>query len=233
MSDQQMALMEGEEKSEMGALLKMAISKDIDIDKLKELIALKNAEQDRQCKQDFDLHFSAMQKCFKPIKKIKKGYGYYYAPLEHLQEECGQIIADHGFSYRWKEDALREGGKRIILIISGWGHTDDSTHFDIPKLEGTSQQNAAQVLGSMSTYGKRYTFMSGFGITVEDEDDDAASLTFEDGIMYANEVQQIRNCKSMDELKSIFPTLYKSTDKDGKDILTIEKDKKKKELSGD
>ena len=216
---------------QMESLLQMAISQDIDVEKLDKLIELKNREEERQCKKDFDYHFAEMQRKFKPVKKSKEGYGYNYAPLEQLQKEYGDIIAQHGFAYRWREEPLNEGGKRIVLIISGWGHTDEKTTFDIPALDATKQQNKAQVLGSMTTYGKRYTFMSGFGIIVEDEDDDTASLNFEDGVQYSNEIQQIRSCSTLDELKEVFGLLYKSLDRQGKQIITIEKDKKKKGLS--
>ena len=235
MSETDLQVTEGTElqgqETEMSSLLRMAVSQDLDTEKLEKLIDLKNREEERQCKKVFDDKFAEMQRQFEPVKKSKEGYGYNYAPLEHLQKQFGQTIADYGFSYRWKEQPLEDGGKRVILIISGWGYTDDSTTFDIPKLEGTKQQNAAQILGSMTTYGKRYTFMSGFGIIVEDEDDDAASLSFEDGVQFSNEIQQIRSASSLEELKEVFGMLYKSySDSTAKKIFTTEKDKRKKEL---
>jgi len=218
--------------TEMGALLQMAVSQDLDTEKLEKLIELKNREEERHCKKDFDFHFAEMQKCFEPVKRGKDGYGYKYAPIDVMQKKYGPIISDHGFSYRWRESALDNGGKKVTLIISGWGHTDDSTSFDIPKLDATKQQNAAQVLGSMSTYGKRYTFMSGFGIIVEDEDDDAAALNFEDGIAHATEINYIRACNTMEELKDTFKALYTGTnDRTAQQIFSMEKDKRKKELT--
>lgn len=231
MSEQMDLQVVDDQQSQMTMLIKMAVSNNLDTDKLSKLIELKNQEEQRQCKKDFDYHFAQMQREFKPVKKAKAGYGYNYAPLELLQKEYGQTIADHGFAYRWREEPIDGGSKRIILIISGHGHTDESTSFDIPPLEGTKQQNKAQVLGSMTTYGKRYTFMSGFGIIVEDEDDDGAS--FEDGIHYAKKVSLIRGANSMDELKAVFTKLYHEmgNDQAGKQILSSEKDKRKKELA--
>ena len=223
-----------EQGGELSSLLRLAVTQDVDAEKLEKLIELKNREEERLCKKEFDSHFSQMQKKFSPIKKTKKGYGYNYAPLEDLLKHFGQTISDHGFSYRWREGPLSDGGKRVILVISGWGYTDESTTFDIPKLEGTQKQNTAQVLGSMSTYGKRYTFMSGFGIVVEDEDDDAASLSYDAGVQYANEVQQIRSAASLEELKGIFAWLYKSyTEPEARQIFSREKDARKKELQND
>lgn len=218
-------------QSETGALLKMAINKDLDIEKLEKLIELKNRGEERACKKDFETHFSLMQADFPPVKRSKEGYGYNYTPLEVMQKNLNPIISKHGFSYKWSEDSIPEG-KKITLIISGWGHSE-STSFDVPALQPTKQQNAVQVLGSMSTYGKRYTFVSGFGVTIEDEDDDAASLTFDDGVQYAEPTNWISTCKTLEDLSKTWSQIWTQTegDKIGREILTIVKDKKKKELS--
>ncbi len=217
-------------QSETAALLKLAIDKDLDIGKLEKLIDLKNREDEKIGKKEFDNHFAQIQAKFPPVKRSKEGYGYNYTPLEVMQKSHNPIIAEFGFSYKWKEVSLPEGGKKVILIINGYGYTDEETSFDIPKLEATKQQNAVQVLGSMSTYGKRYTFVSGFGITIEDEDDDAAALTFADGVQYAQQVQWIESCETKEDLVKTWKEVWTQlgTDKLGKDILTVIYNKQKK-----
>jgi len=214
-------------QSESGALLKMAIDKDLDVDKLAKIIDMNVEEKKRQAKANFDLHFAKMQAEFPPVKRSKEGYGYNYTPLEVMQNSHNPIITKHEFSYKWKEESL-ENGKKIILIISGYGH-DDKTSFDVPILQATKQQNAVQVLGSMTTYGKRYTFVSGFGVTIEDEDDDAASLTFADGVQYAQQVQWLESCETKEDLIKTWKEIYKElgNDKVGLQILTVIKDKQK------
>lgn len=219
-------------QSETGHLLKMAIDKDLDVDKLEKLIELKVKEEERQCKKDFDSHFAEMQKEFEPIDKTKEAYSSKYAPLPLMVKKYSPIISKHGFSFKWRESAI-ENGKRVTIIINGWGHEDATTYFDIPPLKSTGSQNAAQVVASMSTYGNRYTFKSGFGITEIDEDDDAASLTFEDGVKYAAIVQQINDCQTMKELGELWTTFWKDDDYDLEDKRRVGyiKDKKKKELA--
>lgn len=221
--------------SESQALLRMAIDKDLDIDKLEKLIGMKNAEEDRKCKKDFDFHFSEMQKEFKPIFRSKKGDKGNYAPVDVLCDTYGPIIAKHGFSFYWDEEEIVDGALKIILYISGHGHTKRNTKTlpdyipDKGLSSGKPIMNVLQAEGTRTTYGQRYTFKNGFGITETDEDTDG-NLSFFDGVMYAEQTKAIRECKTLKELGEAWKLLYPTLTKDGKDVLTVIKDKKKAEL---
>lgn len=153
------------------------MTKDLDPEKLDKFVALYNQQQDRQRKEDFEAHFAALQADLGPIVKSKDAMNqgkkmYSYAPLDTLQAACGEAISRHGFSYSWREETKEGGIKRTILMISGWGYTREN-YFDAPMISGTGIQNAIQVAGAMSTYGRRYTFIAGFGLIIEGEDSDA------------------------------------------------------------
>lgn len=146
------------------------------LDMLKEYLALKRSEEDRQARIEFEKHFTAMRAELPAIVKDKAAMNkgermYNYAPLESIQRKCDPIIFKHGFCYSWREEAMPEGVKRIWLDISGYGHTR-SNYFDCAKIGGTPIQNAIQIAGAMSTYGRRYSFLAGFGVIVEGEDSD-------------------------------------------------------------
>ncbi len=157
--------------SDYMGLLRLAVDKDLDVERLRQLIELRASEEARQAELAFDEHFAHMQAEFEAVKRSKQGFGYKYAPIEVLQSAYGPIIAKHGFSYRWREEVMPNGAKRCYMRISGWGHSDEN-FFDVPPLDGTDRMNPIQVAGAMSTYGRRYTFIAGFGVIVEDEDDD-------------------------------------------------------------
>lgn len=140
------------------------------VDALEKFIALREREESRQASLEFDRHFAEMQAEFPAIKRLKNGHNYKYAPIEVLQKTLGPIIAKHGFSYRWEESPL-ETGKRVTIIISGHGASRNNS-FDVPNIQGTSQNNEIQVGGIMSSYGRRYSLISGFGVIIEDEDPD-------------------------------------------------------------
>ena len=159
------------------SLVRLAIEKGVDVDNLQRLINMRNAEIERQAKLDFQYHFAEMQSEFVPVSREKQGYGYKYAPIELLQKTYGPLIAKHGFSYSWRESSVENmpDWKRCILTISGYGYSQEN-HFDIPPVERTKQMNAVQAVGAMSTYGRRYSFISGFGIIIDDEDPDGRAL---------------------------------------------------------
>ncbi len=148
------------------------------IETLERFIALREREQERQARMEFDRNFAKLQSELQPVVKSKIAKNgdkkmYSYAPLDAIQAACNAVIFKHGFSYSWREEALAENAKRTILVISGWGWQRE-TSFDSPLIPGTTVQNAIQIAGAQSTYGRRYTFVAGFGIVLEGEDSDAA-----------------------------------------------------------
>lgn len=167
-------------------LIKMAIDKNLDIEKLQKLIDLKNEEDARICKKEFFLHYAEMQKDFIPAQKSKEvsnKYGkhlYNYAPLDDILKVYQPILSQHGFSYRWDLEPIPSGGEvRIWCIISGYGH-EIKTFMDIIIEKGNDFTNNNQQRGSALTYGKRYTFCNVLGIILEGEDKDGLTDKVED-----------------------------------------------------
>ena len=158
-------------------MIEMALKLD-KIDALERLIALREREDSRQATIAFEKHFAELQAEMVAVPRNKAGFGYKYCPIETMQKVCAPLIARHGFSYRWEELVTETGIKRCTIFISGHGHTKTNS-FDVPKLIGTDRMNPIQVAGAMSTYGRRYTFIAGFGIVIVDEDDDAVVATTE------------------------------------------------------
>jgi hypothetical protein len=145
------------------------------IEVLERYIALRKSEEERQARIVFEEHFAKMQSALPVVTKRKENGGSKskYAPLEDIQALWDKVIREHGFSYSWREEIVPDfDGKRILLDIMGYGYTK-TNYFDSPRIDGNSAQNKIQVAGAMSTYGRRYTFVSGMGGRVEGEDSDA------------------------------------------------------------
>ena len=210
------------------SLVSKAIDKGLDAESIKMLIELANKQEDRKAKQDFDYHFSLMQSELPAISKSAKGYNYMYARLEDLQRVCNPIISKHGFSYSWREESI-ESGKRTILSIRGYGYVQEN-FFDAPVLTGNSQMNPVQVAGAMSTYGRRYTFIAGFGLTVEGEDNDAEFNVDEELQKYITLINTAPDIKRLSEVFSEAWNAYK-TNKIAAKILSASKDARKKALA--
>jgi len=223
---------------ETADLVKLAISKDFDADKLAQVIALFNQQQDRQRKEDFEAHFAAMQKELPIITKDKSAKDksgnktYAYATLENVLEKVTPIIATHGFSYTWRNETIKDGQTRVWCSISGYGHTRES-YFDIPLLDPSSWTNAIQQMGSATSYGKRYSLCNALGIIIKDEDDDANSFDLDSIMATARPLSAIKAAQSLDELAKIWPAMYNEFKADAEllDLLIKAKDSRKKELS--
>lgn len=212
------------------SLIQLAIERGLDTDKLEKLIELRNREIERQAKLEFDAAFSKMQREFGPVlrrneAKNKQGKTMYtYAPLEDLQEAVGDIIAKHGFSYSWSEETI-ESGKRVFMTITGYGHARTNS-FDVPVVDRTEIMNQIHVVGTMSSYGRRYTFIAGFGLTIKGEDPD--------GIFdkWADDFSAIDTASTMEELRVAYVDAYKRADGnlDAQRAIIRAKDARKKEL---
>jgi hypothetical protein len=163
-----------------GQLLQMAVDKNLDVDKLERLIEMKNKEEDRAAKKDFDFHFGEMQSQFPTVLKTKKAKDregsllYKFCPLENITKVLGPIIKDHGFSFWFSSEMVegKENEMRIFCHISGWGH-EKVNHIDFPVIPLTKATNKIQERGAAETYGQRYAFKAGFGFVIAGEDDDA------------------------------------------------------------
>lgn len=209
------------------------------IEVLERFIALREKEEARQAKIAFDLNFAAMQKEYVPVQrsgevknKDRTKTLYKFCPLDDILKVYAPIIADHGFSFRWTEEAVSDNMKRIYCIVSGYGH-EERGYVDIPIQGGNDFANSIQQRGVSTSYGKRYSFINAFGVIIENEDDESM-LTFDDGVRYGDLVLSIENANNADELKSAWKAVWDklANDQPGKDKLALVYNKKKAEIIG-
>lgn len=206
----------GPRDSSGAALLLLAMEQNRDLATIERMIAIRDQEEAKIAKKEFDFHFAIMQGDFKPVKRNKtarddtKGRDLYdYAPIESLVATNGAAIARNGFSYSFREESISEEKKRrFFLIITGWGHTKE-TFVDLPEDSGKAPlMNGAQQARSLAKYGQRYAMEAGFGMVMEDEDDDAQSLTFDLGVQYSEEIKLLRESKTIPELNANYRIVY-------------------------
>jgi len=224
-----------ERQSYSGDLVAMAIDRNLDTEKLQALIQMRNAQEERENKRAFDEAFVRMKADFSPVERVKQGDKAKYAPIEAMQIQFDPIIHRHGFVYWWDEAAQENGGILITLTISGHGHAKTNSKY-LPPYEpqkgsssGKTIMNELQAEGVRSSYGRRYTFIAGFGVTVRDEDPDGEYVKMERLLPH---LDAIRTAESMDALKSAFASAYEShKDSMARKMITEAKDARKKELA--
>jgi len=214
-------------------LVRLAIEKDFDADKLEKIIALFNKQEDRRIREDFETVFAQMQSELPVITKSTKGHTNKYAALENIQKACAPVLKKYGFSYRWREESLPGAqGKRIIFTISRKGYSVENS-FDVPPLPTNAATNPVQAAGGMTSYGHRYTFTAGLGLILEGEDTDG-NYTMADIDAAEKHIAPIRNAKNRDELQRAFAMAWSATrdDKKTQALIMAAKDTKKEELDG-
>lgn len=159
-------------------LISQAINKDLDIEKLERLLAMKERWDKEQARKAFLNSLSEFQNDCPDLRKTKRVFfetqkgttEYFYAPLSDIDRQIKKLMKDNGLSKRWE---IKDGGEkiRVICIIA---HADG--HAEQTEMEATADtsgsKNAIQARGSAIEYMKRYTLIGALGITTADSDID-------------------------------------------------------------
>lgn len=227
-----------ERAGESDRLIELAIERGADVDKLERLIDLRNREIARQSKAIYEERFAEMQRSFGKIVRTREAKNesgrtmYAFAPLEDVVAVVGPTIADHGFRYRFEEERI-EGTdeKRVWCLVTGHGH-EERTFIDVPIPPASKMTNAIQQRGSASSYGKRYAFLAAFGLTINDEDDDARSISMTEADAMIGGLVKIENAQTLDELKVSFKEAFAEAGSEAQKMLVITaKNRRKGELN--
>lgn len=163
-------------KTDPGSLLQLAIEKNMDMEKLSQLLDIYERWEAGKAKKKYFEALAGFQSECPGIEKRKAGYNkrYFYAPLEDIVEQVKNLLQKYGFSYSFSQDQQSTG---IIKITCHLHHKDG--HTEIATLEahadGSGGKNAIQSIASTVTYLRRYTFCGILGITTADTDDDGQS----------------------------------------------------------
>jgi hypothetical protein len=161
-------------QSESGVLLKLAIQNNLDIEKIRALMDLRDRDEKHQAEKLFEMHFSEMQRDYVPAFKTKYGAekAYKYCPLPQILAVYAPILSKHGFTYRWEETENPEKKeKTTTCFLSGHGFTRAAS-ITLPYADTNKMISLIQARGITSEYGRRYSFMNITGCLVADENSD-------------------------------------------------------------
>lgn len=185
-------------QSEVGALLRLAIDKDLDTEKLKALMDLRDRDEQRKYEKEFNYHFAEMQKEYTPVIKNKAVDGKYkYCPLPEILAVYAPILSRHGFSYYFEESEIAEVKEKVITcVLAGYGHQRDAKvslpHMgQITSRAGNVVTNEIQARGATSEYGRRYAFMNVTGCIVKDASDTDGVIPEDNTAKVKNAINQI------------------------------------------
>ena len=171
-----------EPESEGASLIRLAIEKNLDVDKLERLVALKERAEDRRAAQEFAAAMAQFASECPNIKKsstasivTKSGtkFNYSYAELDEIARVTRPILQRCGLSYSF--DSLTDGQfMDVSCTLRHVGGYVITTHFKCP-LDSQNPMSGAQKAGAALTYAKRQALASALGLTTTDDDTDGAA----------------------------------------------------------
>jgi hypothetical protein len=172
--------------SETAALLAMidrvARDPDFDLEKMKSLIAMRNAELERQAKLSFNRAMKAAQQAMPQVvrDKMNDQTRSMYAKYETISEAMQPVIGEHGFSLSFGEaDSPKANHIRITCdVMHDDGHVKPvyvDMPFDNAGIKGNVNKTPTHGLASTITYGRRVLKTMIFDVAVKGQDDDGNS----------------------------------------------------------
>jgi hypothetical protein len=170
------AEVDGDVHSETPAgLIRLAIDRNLDIDKLERLIQLQRQRDEETARQEFCEALSNFQGSLPPIgreDRVDAGRAgrRKYASLGTIFQSIREPLQRAGLSFRFRQ---QQDGDRITItcvVSHAAGHAEETSLSAAPDVSGG--KNAIQSLGSTATYLQRYTLVAALGLTTVDDDDD-------------------------------------------------------------
>lgn len=156
------------------ALIKLAIDKNVDIDKLEKLMQMQERWQANEARKQFLESMSRFQNECPVLTKSKKvvfgNTKYNYAPLGEIFATIKDKLRACGLSYRWEMDDTNGSIHCTCIISHTAGHSEKTTMS--ANKDASGGKNEIQQRGSTITYLQRYTLIGALGISTADEDND-------------------------------------------------------------
>lgn len=162
-------------------LLELAISKDLDMEKLERLMAMQQRWEAQQSRKAYFKAFSEFQAECPPIPKdVKKTFPtskgpktLNYASLGQIGKIIRPVMKKHGLSYRWSQEQANGMMKITCILAHEMGH-EESTSLIAPP-DSNVGNNGLHQNSSTNTYLQRYTLKAVAGLSDIDDDDDGVS----------------------------------------------------------
>jgi hypothetical protein len=157
-------------------LIERAIDHGASVETLERLFNLAQQVRAEQAREAWHGAMAEFQRTCKPIKKsasmqMPGRKGYTYAPLDEIVSTIQPVMGALGLSVSWRS---RFEPQHVIVscrISHLLGHHEDSGEIRIPVATDGAGANAAQRIGTATTYAKRYSLLGIIGMAPEDDDD--------------------------------------------------------------
>jgi hypothetical protein len=166
------------------ALVQMAIDKDFDLDRLQQLIDMRDREESKNAEKAFIVACNEAKAEMPAILFDKKNEGTnsWYSTLAAINTTIDPIITKHGLtvSYDEEECIAAAGDKPIEYVkfkaeLCHIGGHKKTFRITLPMDDVNRAKNRLQSKGSTTAYGRRYLKLMMFDLTTMAEDNDGQS----------------------------------------------------------
>lgn len=161
-----------EPASQAAAMIQTAIDKGVSAEQLREFLAARRDWEADEARKAYSQAIADFQSRCPIIEKADKAHNKQYAALDRIWREIRPLMQETGLSVVWTANTATEFGVHIEGEIRHRQGHSVAISYDLPMPDKVTGQNAAQQMGSASTYAKRYALCAALGI-VTGEDDDA------------------------------------------------------------
>lgn len=197
------------ERNEL-SLLELAIEKNLDLDKLKQFMDLRDRYQAEKAKTAFVAAMNAFKRNPPNIVRDRPSEHGRYAGLDTICKAVMGALSEQGISHRWEYDQKGPDWIDVTCIL-----THESGHSERTKMggppdaagpKGNATKNPIQALASTRTYLERYTLLGAVGLeSAYDDDGNGGELT--NGEL-TEQLEYIDNASTPDELKRLYKVAY-------------------------
>lgn len=171
--------------SDPGQLIQLAIQKDFDVERLREVMTLEREWRADKAKAEYSaamVKFGSMKKTIQHNKtgKTAGGASFSYSDFPAIAKAVTPLMTDCGlsFSHRFDPPVMTEAGKVAYITVycrvtHALGHFEEIHFPAMPDMRLDGKVSPSQLIQLAITYAKRQTLCMALGLsTAEDATDD-------------------------------------------------------------
>lgn len=179
--DQNQLPTEQQQEAAIDRIIAAALNQDIDIDRIKELYALKLQHEANEARKQFNLAFAQFKT---EAVRVYKGTtitdgplkGKRHANLFDVVIASAAPLAKYGLTTSWSLTKDEPTLMEVTCVLKhSAGHSERVSMSAAP--DNGPGRNAIQARGSAKSYLERYTLMAILGLAATDQDDDDGHTT--------------------------------------------------------
>ncbi len=154
------------------SLIREAVRAGATPEALRELLAVRREMEADEARKAFNVAISEFQRRAPIVAKDDVAHEKQYARMDRIWREVRPLLTELGLSVTWQICELRDKLCHVEGQLRHRAGHGERLVMDVPLPELIRGQNAAQQMGSASSYAKRYGFCAATGIVTGDDFDD-------------------------------------------------------------